>query len=950
MNTAEFLGLLWPQEGFKVILTPKKDNEGNKYWVHHVFSDVESASAFALEKSASTDVYFGLGSLAQEFIERDGKKSWRSAENILSIKSFWLDIDCGESKPYPNIDVALDATKTFVTNSNLPNPFIVNSGGGLHCYWPVDVALPRSDWRKIAEQFKQFGVSNGIKADASRTSDSSSVLRVLGTQNHKYKETFVSLIQEGEITPIEKFKEAISFFDIPTDGMDTLAALQVKKDFPPSKTGDVLKGCQQITWISEHQNEVSEPLWRSMLSVIRLTKGAERACHVLSNQHPNYSEAETASKISELARNNIGPHTCGTFLSHRPEGCEGCPHKGKITSPIVLGMDIAIREQPEVEVKTIDGDGKAITYTARLPNPPEPYFIIDNKAFIRKIKEDSLEKKKEELSKDDYEYDMVADTALYPVEILDDITEDLNIRGGEVRLTYKNPRNEWREIRVNKVDLPKREKLVENLFINNLFVQDVIIPRTAAYVRAFLDDTFKKSPATIMVQHMGWVANQQNFAIGERIITPTEIKESKPARACYPTASLLHTKGDLDVWVKAYTDYFSRPGMEKQAVASFAIWGSLLMPFVRESNLMLNLRGETGLGKTTTLLFIISAFGNPKSQLLMKWKDTANAIAARSGIMHNLPMVVDEITNTDAQKIGDHIHYMSSGIGKNRAMQDGSERDNRTSWNNITVYSSNPSIATALANDKDGAAHLMRLIELNITERPYKKHEADAIIDKIRDNYGWAGLRYAQVLVKTKDVVAEQTLKYANYFNLRLGDRSEERKWAEGMAACFYGARIAKENGLHDLDVDALETFFIKELHANRGEIALTKCDSEETLHRFMAVNLGGTLVIRSDIDGRKNNLENEHNDIIRAPVTALVARYTYDSGRFVFSRASFKDFCAKINADFKAAMQTLKEKEMLVSEVEVSRLGKGTRIPSTNSRNIVVDLNKDVAAKGMIQ
>ena len=68
--------------------------------------------------SQGYDVYFGC---AKYLNASEG----RTAQNAKWFKSFWLDLDCGEGKPYESQAVALDALKQFVSETGLPRPTMV---------------------------------------------------------------------------------------------------------------------------------------------------------------------------------------------------------------------------------------------------------------------------------------------------------------------------------------------------------------------------------------------------------------------------------------------------------------------------------------------------------------------------------------------------------------------------------------------------------------------------------------------------------------------------------------------------------------------------------------------------------------------------------------------------------------------------------------------------------
>jgi DNA primase len=107
----------------------------------------------------------------------------RIAKNAKWFKAFWLDLDCGENKPYETQSIALDALKQFVTDTGLPRPTIVNSGRGVHVYWVLTAPIFYNDWKPTAEAFKKFCAAYHLHADPSVTADAARILRVPETLN-----------------------------------------------------------------------------------------------------------------------------------------------------------------------------------------------------------------------------------------------------------------------------------------------------------------------------------------------------------------------------------------------------------------------------------------------------------------------------------------------------------------------------------------------------------------------------------------------------------------------------------------------------------------------------------------------------------------------------------------------------------------------------------------------
>jgi len=66
-------------------------------------------------------------------------------------------------------------------------PHVLSSGGGLHCYWPLDKESDIETWKPIAENLKRLCRQEGMQIDMAVTADAARVLRIPGTFNFKDK-------------------------------------------------------------------------------------------------------------------------------------------------------------------------------------------------------------------------------------------------------------------------------------------------------------------------------------------------------------------------------------------------------------------------------------------------------------------------------------------------------------------------------------------------------------------------------------------------------------------------------------------------------------------------------------------------------------------------------------------------------------------------------------------
>jgi hypothetical protein len=185
MNTLEFLSLVTPRKGQKAIVVRQDFHESPAKcrWVHHVHDD-HSSMVDRITSLNEKAIYFALAGFKSRSINTF---SGRSQSNVEYLRSFWFDIDVEEnnSKKYSKKSTAAAALGEFIDKYDLPEPLIVRSGGGLHVYWPLDQDISLDEWLPVANALKAAANTFGLLVDHSRTTDSASILRPVGTYNNK---------------------------------------------------------------------------------------------------------------------------------------------------------------------------------------------------------------------------------------------------------------------------------------------------------------------------------------------------------------------------------------------------------------------------------------------------------------------------------------------------------------------------------------------------------------------------------------------------------------------------------------------------------------------------------------------------------------------------------------------------------------------------------------------
>ena len=251
----------------------------------------------------------------------------------------------------------------------------------MHVYWLLDESIKVDEWVPVAERLKKLCKEHGLLADPAVTADAARVLRVPETHNHKsdpptevgYFGTYIP-----EPITLEEFSGLL--------GMDSIPEPKKLEPLPNSALMDTLMGnkqhkfkdiitressCAQLVDIVVNQDECSEPMWRAGLSIAKFCSDGDKAAHVMSKRHPEYSAEETQDKFDKIK----GPYLCSHFDEFKPDVCTKCPHWGKIKSPISLGSSIkqASQEDNIVEAPALDlPDTPTTTYV--IPTYPRPYI------------------------------------------------------------------------------------------------------------------------------------------------------------------------------------------------------------------------------------------------------------------------------------------------------------------------------------------------------------------------------------------------------------------------------------------------------------------------------------------------------------------------------------------------------------------------------------------------
>jgi hypothetical protein len=636
----------------------------------------------------------------------------------------------------------------------------------------------------------------------------------------------------------------------------------------------------------------------------------------MSSQHPGYDAREVDQKVHNLQLKG-GPHLCATFEKLNPTGCEGCKHKGKIKSPIVLGM--------EIEAADVDGDGYVIKVEQgatpqRIPEYPAPFFRGKNGGIYMRSGDD-----------EESEPVLVYEHDLYVVKRMHDS------EAGEVALFRLHlPHDGVREFTISTMVIAMKDELRRALAQQGVVAHQKQYDNLARFVVFFVKNLQYIKKAETMRTQFGWVESDSKFILGDREITKDGVFYSPPSITTKDVAEKLVVKGTLDKWREVFNMY-ALPGMEPHAFAALTAFGSPLLKFTGLEGAIINvIHPESGSGKSTALFMCNSVYGQPK-ELTSMFKDTFNAKIHRLGVLNNLPNTVDEITNMSALEFSDLAYSISQGRGKDKMKGSTNElRINNTKWQGITLCSSNASFYEKLGvakNSPDGES--MRLLEYRI--------EPNGIIDvqvgkqlfdhQLRENFGHAGEPYLQWLVNNQEDAVGLLRQVQARLDKEVQFTMRERFWS-GLAACnIAGGLIAKSLKLHDYNIKNIYEWLKVMLGDMRHEVKPPESTPITVLGEFINAHINNALVVNGASDARS---------ILQPlpmlePKGELLIRYEPDTKELYIAAKQFKDFCVRQQINYKSTLKSLTTLKVFVEGTN-KRMSKGMKVVSPAVRVLRFD------------
>ena len=272
--------------------------------------------------------------------------------------------------------------------------------------------------------------------------------------------------------------------------------------------------------------------------------------------------------------------------------------------------------------------------------------------------------------------------------------------------------------------------------------------------------------------------------------------------------------GDYKVWLEHITELRQDINIRLMLSASFA---SVLIEKVGALPFVLHLWGETGFGKTVSLMVASSIWGNSElGHLTRSMNATANSIVRTASFLYSIPFCADEMQQIKDRwgNYDNFIMFVCEGIDKGRARAKGGVEEQKT-WRNAFIFTGEEPVTKA----NSGGGVKNRCIEIEVRDKIIPDGNKTANI--VKENYGFAGKRFIEYIQKLDVIKIKE--EYKQIFSDILKNADTTEKQAMSMALILLADKYACEcvfEGSQPLRIEDIKTYLVSATVVNMPQRA----------------------------------------------------------------------------------------------------------------------------------
>lgn len=890
------------------------------------------------------------------------KQSIRTIKNTTVQKVVWLDVDVAKEHvpSYPTQSDAMVAIGCFLRDSGIPMPTIVNSGRGIHLHWIFDTPVDLNIWTEVAYRLAAACNKYGLKVDGGPTTNILSSPRPVGSWNIQetgaYPVTLITMQPPIAVADLlAKLPEAmvpniqqsinIAGAELPEHLRNNPALIGLQQSMATltkaKEPVPIVTGCRQI----REAGLAAYPLWFNMMVLMSHCENGKLVAREISKRDARYNEDEFNLRYEQASCMDGGPTICHKFELQNPQGCIGCPHKGRIKSPIVLGIgqqNIApINPVTSAGVATYSAPPTTVVTPSTVTNrsqevggapvilaqgsvaqsvvPASPYLMF-NIPDVEMVHNDGLYKVETTAEGGTKRVRLLACSFYFSMAQLYKVSY-LSTKIVYIVHIYSN--GIMKQVQLSADDLTSEYSL-RRWSINSQLLPTVGHEKQVFNImKTWISQIQNSLPQVVMREHFGWTlipsgdaGTTMGFIMGDRLLTkglpPSSVGISDKLST---VANDMVLSGSLEEWKKV-PDFYKR---NKLVWAQFGLclsFGAPLMNFApgnAHNGLVHFWSPESGIGKTALQIAINSVWGN-SVDLMITPRATDGARYAIISLLRNLPATINEITNLDDMALSEMLFCLSEGAERERLNSDSSLKKSGN-WKTITITSANTTVVDKMrryAPQREG--EIKRVLEVFVPSQLADRAQTNEFSRITSSNFGHAGQHYIQYLLDTG--LINNVPKLLEDWVSKNSKGSDERFWENIIATAIIGGTIAKMAGLIDFDMKEVQDYAFSLLESMRVKVAMSRSDGISDMAEFLNQSLKDTLIVesaqRTGAHATAGNGNPSFDPYVKLlPRDALNIRIERDTGNVYISTTAFKRWCKDNNKEMSLILRDLTKAKM---------------------------------------
>lgn len=242
---------------------------------------------------------------------------------------------------------------------------------------------------------------------------------------------------------------------------------------------------------------------------------------------------------------------------------------------------------------------------------------------------------------------------------------------------------------------------------------------------------------------------------------------------------------------------------------------AVLIGLLRHNTLLVNLCGNSSLGKSIYSKLVQSLFTNPDTRrLFLDFDSTTMSLQCQLGGIDGVPIIVDDHQNDQRKQNSlDKIAYLfTKGTGSSRLNKQ-YEVEEKIEWFTSILTSSEISMAESSKTKNLGILRRTVEISINQGELTEDANEATAIKKFITNNYGTVGTSFVKKLVEngyTKKVMEKIFNEEVAEFQALVGKSGVANGFVESTSHITLAAKLAQKLLGINFDLDNMYATLIK--------------------------------------------------------------------------------------------------------------------------------------------